>query len=159
MKKDEAEALFKLAGFTVTRIWELANMYWGGSEAIARNDGGRSPTGPWWLLMTEIGPVRVGWRKRVLEIEWDACAVRGIVTDDDGVSKAETYVHAWSLPKAVEYLQALRALALNPPAIVIDGECMQDCDALGVPCPKRATPDQGVAQDTRTPSDDRSEDT
>lgn len=29
------------------------------------------------------------------------------------------------------------ALDVKPPPVVVDGECMQDCDALGVPCPKR----------------------
>lgn len=25
------------------------------------------------------------------------------------------------------------------PALVVDGECMQDCDALNIPCPQRTT--------------------
>jgi hypothetical protein len=100
----DAEALFRLAGFKVTRVWELVNGYWPSAPSY---DSVRTP---WWLLMTEIGPVRIGWRKRVIEIEWDATPVRVEVTPDD-VTKSETMVHAWSTAKAFEYLASLRRLA------------------------------------------------
>lgn len=106
MKEDEVKALFTLAGFGVGKVYELANMYWGGSAGVARWDGGISPTGPWWLLMTEAGPIRIGRRKRVIEIEWDQTSIRKVVTEDE-VTKHDTLVHAWSTEKALEYLKAL----------------------------------------------------
>jgi hypothetical protein len=102
----EAKSLFTVAGFHVGRTWELTNKYW------QKND----VRGPWWLVQTEIGPVCIGWRKRVIEIDWDGCVfahqpVQGIVTEDN-VTKGETYVHAYSMVKAAEYLAALRRIAL-----------------------------------------------
>lgn len=100
----ETDAIVKLAGFTISHVWELTNQYWGDSPM---NDDVRTP---WWLVMTEIGPIRIGRRKRVIEIEWDACAVRAIVTDDE-VTKKTTLVHAWTVEKAITYLKELRRAA------------------------------------------------
>jgi len=107
--RDEVESIAKLAGLEIRRVWELANGYW---PLAPHYDSVRRP---WWLLQTDIGLVRLGWRKRVLEIEWESCFVRGIalrgVVTDDNVTKGDTYVHAWSVEKAIEYMRALHALA------------------------------------------------
>ena len=97
----EAESIFRLAGFAIVRMWELANGYWPDAPDY---DDVRTP---WWLLLTEIGLVQIGWRKRVLHIQWDQCAFRGLVTEEN-VTKAETYVHAYSVEKAIEYLRTLQ---------------------------------------------------
>lgn len=102
--RDEVGAIMTLAGFEVSHVWELANGYW---PDHPNYDDVRCP---WWLFMTEIGPVRIGRRKRVIEIEWEACRVRGVVTADD-VTKGDVYVHAWTVEKAIEYLRALRKMA------------------------------------------------
>jgi hypothetical protein len=104
--RKEAESILLLAGFTVKHVWELANGYWPDSPDY---DDARTP---WWLFLTEIGPVQIGWRKRVLHIEWSTCAVRSIVTTDD-VTKTFTYVHAYRVEKAVEYLRNLRQIATS----------------------------------------------
>ena len=101
--KDDAEALFRLAGFEVFTSWELVNQYWPTSEAPW-------PTGSWWLVQTDIGLIRVGWRKRVLEIDWTNTGFDADVTTDK-VTKEPRIVHAWSNAKAVEYLTELRTLA------------------------------------------------
>lgn len=108
MTENEARSLLTIAGFKPGRAWELVNQYWGKNDV----------RGPWWLIQTDIGPIRIGWRKRVIEIEWDACSfghlpVRGIVTEDD-VTKNESLVHAYSMVDAVKYLASLRHIALNP---------------------------------------------
>ena len=98
------DAIMHLAGFTVSHVWELANGYW---PDHATYDDVRQP---WWLYMTEIGPIQIGRRKNVINISWAATDVRVEVTADD-VTKSDTHVHAWSTPKAIEYLTALRAHA------------------------------------------------
>lgn len=105
--REEAVSIFKLAGFEVRERWELANGYWPDHPDY---DEVRTP---WWLFLTEIGLVKIGWRKRVLHIDWEACEVRGVVTADE-VTKADTYVHAYRVEKAVEYLRELRRLATRP---------------------------------------------
>ncbi len=99
--RKDFDAIMQLAGFTVSRAWELANGYWPLSPVY---DSVRQP---WWLYMTEVGPVQIGWRKRVINIRWDATPVRVEVTDDD-VTKGDDHVHAYSQEKAVEYLTVLR---------------------------------------------------
>lgn len=101
MKQSHVTALFEMAGFEVKSLHELPNGYWPESYVELRRDN------PWWLAETEIGLVKIGWRKRVISIEWPNTARRVIVTDDD-VTKHETLVHAYGYAKALEYLTALR---------------------------------------------------
>jgi len=101
--EDDVRALFRVAGYTVRHVWELPNPYW---PKAAEYDSVRTP---WWLAMTQWGPIRIGRRKRVIHIDWEATSIRGVVTTDN-VTKSEDHVHAWSIEKAVEYLVALRKL-------------------------------------------------
>lgn len=102
--EDEARALFTLAGFAVSKIWRLENGYWPDSYIALRI------ANPWWLVKTEIGLIAIGWRKRVLSIDWSETNVRAIVTEDDA-TKGDDRVHAYSTAKALEYLSALRKAA------------------------------------------------
>ncbi len=107
MKKEsraEAESICTLAGLPPERMWELANGYW---PLAPQYDEARRP---WWLVQTAIGLIRMGWRKRVMSIEWDATPHRCVVTIDN-VTKDDTMVHASSVAKAVEYLTSLRIYA------------------------------------------------
>lgn len=105
--REQAESIMRLAGFEIRRVWELANGYW----PLAPNyDDVRQP---WWLFLTDVGLIQIGWRKRVLHIQWDACAFRGVVTEDD-VTKEDTYVHAYAVEKAVEYLREMHRRAVGP---------------------------------------------
>ncbi len=97
--RKEADAILALAHVPWTHAWELANGYWPESPEY---DDIREP---WWLFLTDVGPLQLGRRKRVLHIQWDACAFRGLVTNDD-VTKSDTYVHAWETTKAIEYVTA-----------------------------------------------------
>ena len=103
MSKEHMLALFLLAGFEVKAFWELPNGYWPESYTELRKKS------PWWLVKTEFGLVKLGWRKRVISINWEELDyhLSGPVTEDE-VTKSTTGVHAWSYSKAVEYLSALR---------------------------------------------------
>ena len=105
--REEVESILTLAGLKPTRMWELANGYW--PLAPTYDDVRR----PWWLAMTSLGLLRIGWRKSVMSIEWDATPIKAVVTDDQ-VTKEETMVHAYTTAKAVEYLQRLRELSASP---------------------------------------------
>lgn len=97
----KVKALLDLAGFETRHVYELANGYW---PDHPNYDDVREP---WWLAFTDVGPIRFGRRKRVLEIDWALCEFRGVITTDE-VTKGNHYVHAWSMEKALEYMNALR---------------------------------------------------
>jgi hypothetical protein len=95
-------ALCLLAGIEVVKVWQQDNQYWPAAYVEARQ---RSP---WFLVKTKAGMVQIGWRKRVLSIDWDDTPIRMVVTQDD-TTKDDAMVHAWSYEKAVEYLGRLAA--------------------------------------------------
>lgn len=62
---------------------------------------------PWFVVTTKVGRFTIGWRKRVISIEWtqtvgtkDAKTLFG----DEGVTAYDKVVHAYSYDKAREYI-------------------------------------------------------
>lgn len=108
MKQEHARALFEMAGFEVKSLHQLSNGYWPDVPDYAEVRRLR----PWWLAITQHGPIVIGWRKRVINIDWSDTPLRHTVTEDD-VTKSETMVHAYSYPKAMEYLWNLTQAAEN----------------------------------------------
>jgi len=100
--EQHVDALFLLAGIPVLSKQCLPNGYWPQvpDYKALREDS------PWFLVTTPFGPVQIGWRKRVIAIAWPQTPVRAHITHDD-VTQSATEVHAWTYPKAVEYLAAL----------------------------------------------------
>ena len=102
MKKEMVEALFTLAGFEVKHMHKLQNPYWpevpNYYDLIIDN--------PWWLVMTQYGYIKIGPRKRVVSIEWNETAYRGIITEDD-VTKADALVYSYSQTDSLKYLTEL----------------------------------------------------
>lgn len=107
MERKELDALLLLAGIEPVAVHQLENRYWPDCEAYAQI---RRKT-PWWLVQTKAGLVVIGWRKRVISIDWSDTPVRALVTADD-TTKGEDHVHAWGYGDAVKYLARLRP-ALN----------------------------------------------
>jgi hypothetical protein len=106
MTEAQVRAIFELARIPVLRVKPLPDGY-----NYAPSDPRYFETPPrqvWWFVKTPLGWIEIGWRKRVIAVDWQDTAVRRIVTSDD-VTKAETMVHAWSEAKAIEYLAALNA--------------------------------------------------
>jgi hypothetical protein len=93
-------ALFTLADVEILQAWPLVNQY----DADSKD--------PWWLVKTPAGLIKLGWRKRVISIDWSDTAIREVITDHD-VTKDETMVHAWGIARAVEYLERLGFLFKN----------------------------------------------
>lgn len=104
MKKEEAAGLFTLAGITVLAMYELVNPYWPRDPNYYKT----IIESPWWLIKTKYGNIQIGWRKRVICINWADSNLRKEITADD-VTKNEIFVHAWSNEKALEYLTAMKA--------------------------------------------------
>ena len=115
MNEESMKALFLLAGLDVESFYKLENPYWPDHENYA--DIRRKS--PWWLVKTKFGLIKIGWRKRVININWSDTPYRSGVSKfadgrdieeltKDDVTKSESMVHAWSNAKAVQYLSCLR---------------------------------------------------
>ena len=103
MKKEEMQAILLLAGIKVISSQEIMNKYWPRTsnyyECIISN--------PWWFVTTDIGVITIGWRKRVIHIDWSTTDMKCLIGPDD-VTKDETFIHAWSEEKAIEYLKKIK---------------------------------------------------
>jgi len=106
MTLPELTAIFLLAGIEIKAIVPIENEYWPRAyvELIEKN--------PWYLVTTEFGVIKIGWRKRVISIEWSQTNRRGEVTHDD-VTKGDDYVHAYGYGSAVTYLTNFKRLPIK----------------------------------------------
>jgi hypothetical protein len=86
----------------------------------------------WQLLKTHRGDIKIGWRKRVINIDWSNAAERVYSTTPrseasslsrflyslsgetlfptEEVTKGRYFVHAWTRDKAIEYLKTIAAV-------------------------------------------------
>lgn len=65
---------------------------------------------PWFVVTTKIGHVKIGWRKRVIEIDWSKTVVKPSAEQlfpNENVTKMGHSIHAWGYEKAKEYLDIL----------------------------------------------------
>lgn len=87
---------------------------------------------PWFIVTTRFGRIKIGWRKRVIAIDWSELPVtkiplpKGEWDKDKHFMAAETLfpledvtknhfdIHAWSLEKAAEYLRKILQAAGAP---------------------------------------------
>lgn len=105
LKQDEVRALFTLAGIAVLDMEALVDGY-----AHQPSDPyffEMPPLQVWWFVKTEHGWIKIGWRKRVIHIEWKDTDMRFENFTTDDVTKTPFYVHAWGISKAQEYLSIL----------------------------------------------------
>ncbi|MNQ14316.1 hypothetical protein D3C85_272630 [compost metagenome] len=108
MKYDEVKALVTLAAIDHDGIHKTPNLYW---PDHANYDDMREKY-PWWVVHVKGGGnITIGWRKRVICIDWSMTNRRGLITKDD-VTKDDTMVHAWTIHKALEYLRAWQELPI-----------------------------------------------
>ena len=62
------------------------------------------------IVETEWGALRIGYRKRVINIDWSGTQINhngDITFKDEDVTKSRTMIHAWGKDKAIEYLRKL----------------------------------------------------
>lgn len=65
---------------------------------------------PWFIVTTEIGHFKIGWRKRVIQIEWDktiGTKTAEKLFPDESVTKGKKYIHAWNLEDAKKYISII----------------------------------------------------
>ena len=95
--------VFQKAGFQYLVLEHLPNQYCP-SERCA----------PWFKVKTELGTVLIGWRKRVINIDWSELNSNGknisSLFEGEDVTKSPTSIHAWGWDKATDYLMRVRSL-------------------------------------------------
>jgi hypothetical protein len=68
---------------------------------------------PWLLVTTHLGVFRIGWRKRVIEIDWGDSDVfefeASELFSDEDTTTGSHHIHAWSLDKAKQYISRIFA--------------------------------------------------
>lgn len=65
---------------------------------------------PWFIVTTLKGRIKIGWRKRVLNICWDETTIKETAQKlfpDEDVTKFDKTIHAWGYDKAKEYIDFL----------------------------------------------------
>jgi len=65
---------------------------------------------PWFEVTTKVGIITIGWRKRVIEIDWEK--TRGTKGSDalfrnEDVTKGDYMIHAWSVSDAKRYIHEI----------------------------------------------------
>lgn len=103
-------AWFTSAGLNPVLVEEIPNGYWpsGASYEKARRSS------PWAVVTSELGRITLGWRKRVIELDWSGSLVKGDAptlfpgwTATKG-SKGERYIHADTGHEIITILKVLR---------------------------------------------------
>lgn len=67
---------------------------------------------PWFIVTTRIGRFKIGWRKKVISIDWsDSLATKTAneVFPDENVTKDGRLIHAWSYDDGRRYIQSVIA--------------------------------------------------
>jgi hypothetical protein len=72
---------------------------------------------PWFIVTTSIGRIKIGWRKRVINIDWSDTVCHeysAVLFSDEDTTTYDQYVHAWSMEKAGEYITRIIQSANKP---------------------------------------------
>jgi hypothetical protein len=93
-------ALLLLAGIEYTSEHKLENGY----------TPGRGGVQPWLLAMTAWGPLTIGWRKRVIDIDWQTSKYPAILIEppEEYITHAPGFIHCYGYEQAIRALKALK---------------------------------------------------
>jgi len=82
---------------------EIPNRYYGKDDAYGRFKC-------WYRVTTSIGHFVIGWRKRVISIDWNDTVGTKTTQElfsKESVTKGDKLIHAWSMEKAKEYIETI----------------------------------------------------
>lgn len=120
MKKEHVEAIFLLAGISISSMEKIDNQYWPSNPAYAEERA----HSPWWLVTTSKGVLVIGWRKKVIHIDWsNAGIVFPLIHIGDQKYLSDTHIirnnntkwatggHAYGHGEAVQILKGLKDIS------------------------------------------------
>jgi len=96
---ETAKNIFQRARFDLVYIEEIPNEYW------------ETPNDPWLIVTTQFGHFKVGWRKRVIVIDWSRTVLEtwaAKIFPDENVTMEGKKIHAWGYDKMESYLIQIR---------------------------------------------------
>jgi len=105
--KADFKKAFEDAGFDTIFMEEVSNEYWCGIDkawALSR---------PWFMVTTPVGHIKVGWRKRVIELNWERTTIEATAEKlfpDHSATTGHRMVHAYGYERLTAYLKTLRDL-------------------------------------------------
>lgn len=97
----ELTEIFKVAGFDTIHVETIDSQYC--SDACCYKY-------PWIIVTTKKGRIKLGWRKRVINLDWsesDITSMGEILFKGENTTVGEKYIHCRGKDKAVEYLKKL----------------------------------------------------
>lgn len=65
---------------------------------------------PWFIVTTAKGRITIGWRKRVISIDWSDSIINALAEEmfpEESTTKFNQTIHAWSYDKATEYIRRI----------------------------------------------------
>ena len=74
---------------------------------------------PWFVITTTKGRIQIGWRKRVLSIDWSETTISSTADElfpDEDTTKGEQSIHAWSIEKAHYYINTILSSPKGTPS-------------------------------------------
>jgi hypothetical protein len=74
---------------------------------------------PWFIVTTTRGRFKIGWRKRVISIDWEDSTIYSTAEEmfkGEDTTKGGRSIHAWSYEKAGQYIAMLLADTKPKPA-------------------------------------------
>jgi hypothetical protein len=106
LETEKFTEVFQKAGFQKYNLTPIHNEY-------CPEPASCTSCAPWFLVDTEIGQIKIGWRKRVINIDWSNCRndkelCLTPLFKTESTTVGDTYVHAWGWDKAIEYLHSIR---------------------------------------------------
>lgn len=70
---------------------------------------------PWFVVTTPIGRVKIGWRKRVINIDWSESSLKEKAVElfpDEETTRVDQLIHAWDYERARAYIQTLLGMPI-----------------------------------------------
>ncbi len=65
---------------------------------------------PWLMVTTPKGRIKIGWRKRVIVVDWEQSVISANADSlfpDEDVTRSRKMIHAWGYEKATEYIKKI----------------------------------------------------
>ena len=103
-EKEKQELIDLFKNHSLIFVKEILNQYDGSVYP------GYSKHFPWLEITTTIGTFTIGWRKRVIQIDWSNTIINfeaEHIFPDEDVTKGEKYIHAWGIEKAQQYIDKI----------------------------------------------------